>query len=78
MIRRDRNRFGGGVVVYIREVHSFKELKDLNFENLEMICCEINKPQNRPTSSFEILLILLKYFSKNVMLKVRSCLSLVT
>ena len=49
MIRRDRNRFGGGVVVYIREVHSFKERKDLNLENLEMICCEINKPQSRPT-----------------------------
>ena len=46
---RDCNRFGGGVVVYIREVHSFKERKDLNLENLEMICCEINKPQSRPT-----------------------------
>ena len=37
MIRKDRYRFGGGVVVYIREVHSFYERKYLNLENLEMI-----------------------------------------
>ena len=49
MIRIDRNKYGGGVVVYTREVHSFKERKDLNLENLEMICCEINKPQSKPT-----------------------------
>ena len=30
MLRRDRKRFGGGVVVYIREVHSFNERKDLS------------------------------------------------
>ena len=73
--------------MYIREAHSFKERKDLNLENLEMICCEFNKPQSRPIligawyrppnsemkmfDSFEI-------FLKNVMLKVRSCVSLVT
>ena len=49
MIRIDRNKYGGGVVEYIREVHSFKERKDLNLENLEMICCEINKPQSKST-----------------------------
>ena len=27
MIRKDRNRFGGGVVVYIRETYSFNERK---------------------------------------------------
>ena len=43
VIRRDRNRFGGGVVVYIREVHSFCERKDLNLDCLEMICIEISK-----------------------------------
>ena len=49
MIRRDRNRFGGGVVVYIREVHSFYERKDLSLENLETICVDISKPRSKPT-----------------------------
>ena len=48
MIRRDRNRFGGGVVVYIREIHSFCERKDLNSDDLEMICIEICKTRSRP------------------------------
>ncbi len=48
MIRRDRNRFGGGVVVYIREIHSFYERKDLNSDDLEMICIEICKPRSKP------------------------------
>jgi exonuclease III len=33
-IRRDCNRFGGGVVVYIREIHSFYERKDLSYDDL--------------------------------------------
>ena len=51
MIRRDRNRFWIGVVVYIREAHSFNVRKDFrkNLENLEMICFEIYKPRSRPT-----------------------------
>ncbi len=48
MIPRDRNRFGGGVVVCIREIHSFYEQKDLNLDDLEMICIEICKPRSRP------------------------------
>ena len=49
MIRKDRNRFGGGVVVYIREAYSFNERKDLNSDYLEMISCiEICKPRSRP------------------------------
>ena len=48
MIRKDRNRFGGGVVVYIRETYSFNERKDLNSDDLEMICIEICKPRSRP------------------------------
>jgi hypothetical protein len=48
MIRKDRNRFGGGVVVYIREIYSFYERKDLNSDDLEMICIEICKPRSRP------------------------------
>ena len=46
MIRKDRNRFGGGV--YIREIYSFYERKDLNSDDLEMICIEICKPRSRP------------------------------
>jgi exonuclease III len=48
MIRKDRNRFGGGVVVYIREIYSFYERKDLNSDDLEMTCIEICKPRSRP------------------------------
>ena len=48
VIGRDRNRYGGGVVVYIREVYSFKERKDLNSDDLEMICIEISKPRSKP------------------------------
>ena len=48
VIRRDRNRYGGGVVVYIREVYSFKERSDLNSDDLEMICIEISKPRSKP------------------------------
>lgn len=47
VIRRDRNRFGGGVAVYIREVYSFCERKDLNVDCLEMISIEICKPRNK-------------------------------
>ena len=48
MIRRDRNRFCGGVVVYIREIHFFYDRKDLNSHYLEMICIEICKSRSRP------------------------------
>ena len=43
VIRRDRNRFGGGVVVYIRQVFPFCERKYLNLDCFEMICIEISK-----------------------------------
>ena len=44
MIRNDRNRFGGGVVLYIRDTISFSERKDLVPEPLEMICIEVRRP----------------------------------
>ena len=47
VIRRDYNRFGVEVVVYIREVYSFSERKDLNLDCLEMICIEISKQRSR-------------------------------
>ena len=37
MIRNDRNRSGGGVVLYIRDTIYFSERKDLVPEPLEMI-----------------------------------------
>ena len=44
MVRNDRNRYGGGVVLYIRDTISFSERKDLVPEPLEMICIEVRRP----------------------------------
>ena len=44
MIRNDRNRSGGGVVLYIRDTISFSERKDLVPEPLKMICIEVRRP----------------------------------
>ena len=41
-IRKDRNRYGGGVVLYVRDNIPFSERKDL-----EMVCIEINRPYNK-------------------------------
>lgn len=43
IIRKDRNRFGGGVAFYIRETIDFKYRQDLNIHNLESISIEISK-----------------------------------
>ena len=51
MIRNDRNRFGGGVVLYIRDTISFSERKDLVPEPLEMICIEVRRPHKNGLSS---------------------------
>lgn len=40
-IRKDRNRAGGGVVLYIRENISFSNGEDLVPCSLEMVCAEI-------------------------------------
>ena len=42
MVRNDRNRNGGGVVLYITDTISFSERKDLVPEPLEMICIEVH------------------------------------
>jgi hypothetical protein len=44
MVRNDRNRNGGGVVLYITDTISFSERKDLVPEPLEMICIEVHRP----------------------------------
>ena len=47
IIRNDRNRNGGGVLMYIRKPISFAERKDLVPDSLEIICVEIKKPYNK-------------------------------
>jgi hypothetical protein len=37
ILRKDRNCFGGGVLVYISETLKVKRREDLEFENSEMI-----------------------------------------
>ena len=46
-IRRDRSRFGGGVLLYVRDSIPFSERNDLVTDSLEMICIEISKPHNK-------------------------------
>ena len=47
LVRRDRNRNGGGVVIYVQEYLSILVRNDLVPNKLEMICIEINQPFNR-------------------------------
>ena len=47
IIRKDRSRSGGGVVLYIRENLSYTNRIDLVPEDLEMVCVEINLPHSR-------------------------------
>ena len=44
IVRKDRNRSGCGVVLYIRDTISFSERKDLVPESLGMICIEVRQP----------------------------------
>ena len=48
IVRRDRNRNGGGVAMYIRSCITFTNRNDLVPESLEQICVEINKPKSKP------------------------------
>ena len=47
LIRKDRNRAGGGVVLYIRNNIPFSDRKDLVPSSLEMVCAEINRPHSK-------------------------------
>lgn len=47
LVRKNRNRYGGGVVLYIRNNISYAERKDLVPNNLEMVCVEVSRPHNR-------------------------------
>ena len=48
LIRRDRDKFGGGVCVYLRHSINFSRMLDFEDENLEMIVLEIQKPNSSP------------------------------
>jgi hypothetical protein len=47
ILRKDRNCFGGEVLVYISETLKVKRREDLEFENSEMIWVEIELPNNK-------------------------------
>lgn len=47
LVRKDRNRYGGGVVLYIRDSIPFSERKDLVPDHLEMLCVEVSRPYNK-------------------------------
>ncbi|CAB3989895.1 RNA-directed DNA polymerase from transposon BS [Paramuricea clavata] len=47
IIRKDRNRFGGGVVLYVRQNISFSDRIDLIPDELEMVCIELSLPYNK-------------------------------
>ena len=48
IIRRDRNRMGGGVVICIRNCIPYIFRTDLNLENAEAVCLEIKKRKVKP------------------------------
>ena len=47
IIRRDRNRHGGGVAIYIRNNIPYIQRHDLLVQDLEKICVEIKKPKSK-------------------------------
>ncbi|CAB3979113.1 RNA-directed DNA polymerase from transposon BS [Paramuricea clavata] len=47
IICKDRNRFGGGVVLYVRQNISFSDRIDLIPDELEMVCTELSLPYNK-------------------------------
>ena len=46
--RRDRNRYGGGVVLFIKNCFSFRKHNELIPEQLEMVCIEIYRQYGKP------------------------------
>ena len=47
-VRRDRNKFGGGVCLYIKNYLNYSVRNDLMPDQLEAIVIEINKPNSVP------------------------------
>ena len=48
LLRRDRNRHGGGVTIFLRETLNFEQRTDIKAENLEIICIEIKPKCSKP------------------------------
>lgn len=48
LVRRDRNIFGGGVCVYLRDSINYTRRHDLEENELEIIVLEIMKPNSQP------------------------------
>ena len=48
LIRRDRDRHGGGVAMFIRNDITFSERSDLYSEHLELCCIELLLPKTKP------------------------------
>ena len=46
--RKDRNRNGGGVALYIRDSINYKRLIDLPDDNVELISIKASKPRAKP------------------------------
>ena len=50
LLRRDRNRHGGGVAIFLRETLNFEHRTDIKAQNLEIICIEIKPKCSKPFS----------------------------
>ncbi len=48
LVRRDRNRNGGGVAIYLRNNIPYIERSALISDNIEALCLEIRKPKIKP------------------------------
>ena len=48
LVRRDRNRNGGGVCMYIRKDISFSHRTELDSNGLEILWCDILLPKSKP------------------------------
>ena len=48
IISFDRNRYGGGVCIFVNNSISYRNLNHITPENLEAICIEVYKPYTRP------------------------------
>ena len=47
IIRKDRQNFGGGVAIYVKQCVAAKRRRDLEVENIEMIALEIRSHNNK-------------------------------
>ena len=48
IIRRDRNRNGSGVCLYVRSTVNYSLRLDLSVNQLENLCIEVRKPRSKP------------------------------